>query len=242
MKIIEKMAARNSDARSMRPIVIACLGDSVTHGCFDLIVDSNGDYVPHYMPDHGYVAKVGRKLNTLFPAAAVTMLNAGISGDSSRGGLERLERDVLCFNPDLVIVNLGLNDAMNADPDAGVIAYEKNMTEIFKRIIENGSEGMLVTPNYMCSYVSALVVGDKLRAIAADAATIQNNGVLTRYVATARSVAERLSIPVADAYLRWDKMWRSGVDTTVLLSNGINHPTEEMHDLFVDEILRQLFE
>ena len=160
MRIVKRLAARNDSARSERPVVIACLGDSVTHGCFDLFVDEKGDFEPHYMPDHGYVAKVGRKINELFPAAAVTMLNAGISGDGSKGGLERLERDVLCFKPDLVIVNFGLNDSMGGDE--GVAAYAANMTEIFRRVLESGAEALLVTPNFMCSYVPYTVVGENL--------------------------------------------------------------------------------
>ena len=51
-----------------------------------------------------------------------------------------------------------------------------------------------------------------------------------------------MNIPVADAYRRWEQMAAMGVDTTALLSNGINHPTAEMHDIFVDEIMRKVFE
>lgn len=240
MRIVKRLAARNDSARSERPVVIACLGDSVTHGCFDLFVDEKGDFEPHYMPDQGYVAKVGRKINELFPAAAVTMLNAGISGDGSKGGLERLERDVLCFKPDLVIVNFALNDSMSGDD--GLAEYAANMTEIFRRILESGAEALLVTPNFMCSYVPPMVEGDKLRGIAAEAAKVQNGGVLARYAEAARAAAKAMNIPVADAYRRWEKMRDAGVNTTALLSNGINHPTVEMHDIFVEEIVRQVFE
>lgn len=242
MRFIRRLAARHADTRSERPVVIACLGDSVTHGVFDLFTDPAGEYTPHYLPDLSYAALLGRKLNEMYPAAAVTMLNAGISGDNSRGGLERLERDVLYFRPDLVLVNFGLNDSMNPDPDAGVAAYEKNMTGIFERILASGAEAMLVTPNFMCSYVPPIVVGDKLRGIAEEAARVQNEGVLTRYVEAARAAADRLGVPVADAYRRWERMRDAGVDTTALLSNGINHPTAEMNSLFVEEIIRQAFE
>ena len=242
MRFVRRLAARHADTRSERPVVIACLGDSVTHGVFDLFVEPTGDFVPHFLPEQCYPAKLGRKLNEMCPGAAVTVLNAGISGDGSAGGLERLERDVLSFKPDLVLVNFGLNDSMNPDPDAGVAAYEKNMTEIFRRILESGAEAMLVTPNFMCSYVPAIVVGDKLRGVAEAAAKVQNDGILTRYVGAARDAAKKLNVPVADAYRRWEQMRDMGVDTTALLSNGINHPTVEMHDLFVEEVIRKAFE
>ena len=35
-------------------------------------------------------------------------------------------------------------------------------------------------------------------------------------------------------------MERSGVDTTALLANHINHPARDMHALFVHRILEQL--
>ena len=239
MKIVRRLAARNESVRSERPVVIACLGDSVTHGCFDLFVAANDQFIPHHMPDQGYVAKLGRKLNELFPVAAVTMLNAGISGDGSAGGLERLERDVLSFKPDLVIVNFALNDSMSGE--AGVEQYAANMREIFARILASGAEALLLTPNFMCSYVPHTVVGANLTRIAQEAAKVQNGGVLTKYVEAARAVARELNVPVADAYRRWENLRDAGVDTTLLLSNGINHPTVELHDLFVEEIMRRVF-
>ena len=45
---------------------------------------------------------------------------------------------------------------------------------------------------------------------------------------------------VADAYADWQAMERSGVDTTALLANHINHPARDMHPLFVHRILEQL--
>ena len=240
MKIVRRLAARNESVRSERPVVIACLGDSVTHGCFDLFVDANDQYIPHHMPDQGYVAKLGRKLNELFPVAAVTMLNAGISGDGSAGGLQRLERDVLSFKPDLVVVNFALNDSMGGE--AGVEKYAANMREIFTRILASGAEALLLTPNFMCSYVPHTVAGANLTRIAQEAAKVQNGGVLTKYVEAARAAAGELNVPVADAYRRWENLRDAGVDTTLLLSNGINHPTVEMHDVFVEEIMRKVFE
>ncbi len=243
MKFISRIEARNAQPRSERPIVIACIGDSVTHGCFELVVSQKENtYQPVYQPDEGYVARLSRHINRLFPAAAVTLLNAGISGDSSRGGLQRLQRDVLNFSPDLVVVNFGLNDSMNKDTEAGIAAYESNMRRIFQKILESGAEAMLVTPNFMCSYVSCAVEGDGLRATAQRAAEVQNGGILKRYTEAARIVAREMNVPIADTYRRWEQLHDAGVDTTMLLSNGINHPTKEMHDLFVEEILRTAFE
>jgi lysophospholipase L1-like esterase len=212
----------------------------VTHGCFELKLDDKGGFEPVYYADKCYVAGIRRRLNELFPAAAVSVLNAGISGDGSAGGLQRLERDVLAFRPDLVTVNFGLNDSTGG-PD-GVEAYKNNMREIFRRILDSGAEAMLVTPSFMCSYVPALVEGEGLRAFAKVAAGIQNDGVLAMYVEAAREAAREMGVPIADTYKRWEQLRDAGVDTTALLSNGINHPNFELHELFVEEIMKQVFE
>ena len=78
------------------------------------------------------------------------------------------------------------------------------------------------------------------RQLFARAVQKQVGGVMTAYVSAARAEAEKRGVPVADAYARWEQMRAAGVDVTCHLANHINHPTPEMHDLFVEEILRTL--
>ena len=242
MKIASRLGSRNEDARAHRPVLIACLGDSVTHGCFEVFINRFGNIDTEYRPEKAYAARLQRKLRALAPTCAAGVMDCGISGDNARGGLERLERDVLSRDPDLVVVNFGLNDSMFPNVDSGVAMYERSMRGIFETILSHGSEAMLLTPNRMCSYVSHQVMDPQWRDIAADAARVQNDGVLDRYVDAARNVAKSLGVPVADAYERWNRLEKAGVDTTALLANAINHPKEEMHDLFADLILDAIFE
>lgn len=242
MQFLRKLSEREKHTSEVAPVLVACFGDSVTHGCFDLLVEPDGSFTPHFMAEQGYAAKLMNRLHMLYPAGNASLLNAGISGDGSKGGLARVERDVLSRRPDLVIVNFALNDSMNPDPDANIPVYAQNMRKIFEKILASGAEALLLTPNFMCSYVPYLVQGELLRGVAQKAAKVQNEGILTRYVEAARGVAAQMNIPVADAYRRWEQMAAMGVDTTALLSNGINHPTAEMHDIFVDEIMRKVFE
>ena len=62
MKTTEKMALRCRDARACRPAVIACLGDSVTHGCFELVDLPDGRFDTTYRPHEGYAARLQRRL------------------------------------------------------------------------------------------------------------------------------------------------------------------------------------
>ena len=54
---------------------------------------------------------------------------------------------------------------------------------------------------------------------------MQNNGVLSKHIESAKEVAEKYGIPVCDVYSKWQKMSENGVDITELLANKINHPT-----------------
>lgn len=240
MKITSLIAARDRDAFAARPARIVCLGDSVTHGCFEVFMNKDNKVDTVYDTPSGYVRLLNDRLLTLFPRSGLSIINSGIGGDGTTGALKRFDRDVSVYQPDLVTVNLGLNDCMNPDADAGLAQYKANMAELFSRIRALGADAMLVTPNMMCSYVDPALKDDVLRGIAAAASARQTGGILTAFVDAAREVAREAGVPIADAYADWQAMERAGVDTTALLSNHINHPTREMHHLFANRIIEQL--
>lgn len=242
MKITEKFLSRNRDAFRNRPVTIACLGDSVTHGCFEIFPDGKGSIGVACRPDEAYPMKLYRKIAELYPFAAPAVINAGVSGDNAKGGLERLERDVLSFKPDLVIVDFGLNDSMNKDVEGGLAAYDKAMRGIFERVLASGAECILLTTNYMNRGVSPFLTEPLFIEVAEAAAAVQNGGILARYAETAKKAAQDLNIPVADAHAVWQRLDRSGVDTDALLSNHINHPTAQAHDIFVQALFEKIFE
>ena len=242
MRILDRLRARNASAGESAPVVIACIGDSVTHGCFEVFINHRGEIDTVYQPDSCYPARLKRRLDVLYPAAAVTVLNAGVSGDTAPNGAKRLERDVLARRPDLVVIAFGLNDAMAEDGKAGMERYRAAMDEMLARILASGAECIVLTPSHMCSYVHSGVEASALREIAAKAVRVQLDGTLRRYAQLARDVAARHGVAVADAYAAWDALAEGGVDTTSLLSNSINHPSREMHDLFVAELLRSVFQ
>jgi acyl-CoA thioesterase-1 len=80
------------------------------------------------------------------------VVNAGVSGDTSAGGLRRLDW-VLRSRPDVVIVALGSNDGLRGLP---VAALRDNLTTIVTRLRAAGARvllvGMRVPPNYGAAY------------------------------------------------------------------------------------------
>jgi acyl-CoA thioesterase-1 len=115
--------APRSDRASAPPIgrTVVFLGDSITSG--------------HRLPaDVAFPHRLGQALG-------VPVVNAGISGDTTEGGLARLDRDVLAHRPRLVVVELGVNDAFGRRPSEAVVA---NLRTITQRIRAQGAAVVLL--------------------------------------------------------------------------------------------------
>jgi acyl-CoA thioesterase-1 len=83
---------------------------------------------------------------------AAEIINAGVSGDTTAGGLARLDW-VLAAKPDIVMVELGANDCLRGlDPKS---VYD-NLDQILTRIKATGAKvllvGMLSPPNWGDDY------------------------------------------------------------------------------------------
>ena len=239
MKLIEKLAQKQNNLYGASPATIAFLGDSVTQGCFELL-ESGKAIDTVFDNKSAYSTRVREILHTLFPKAHLNIINCGISGDSAPNGLSRLERDVLPFHPDLVVVSYGLNDANNGE--GGLQKYAGALKEIFLRVQENGAECIFMTANCMNTQVSTYETNQRFREIAENTAKVQNSGMLGTYFETAKQVARENGAKVCDCYAKWMAMHRAGVNVTELLANKINHPTREMHYLFAYSLVETMLD
>jgi len=83
------------------------------------------------------------------------VVNAGVSGDTTAGGLARLDW-ALADKPDLVILALGANDALRGIDPAAV---RSNLDKMIQRIESSGAKvlliGMLAPPNWGEEYKTA---------------------------------------------------------------------------------------
>jgi len=85
----------------------------------------------------------------------VRVVNAGVSGDTSAGGLARLDW-VLAARPDVLVVELGANDGLRG---LDLAATEANLRAIVERGRQAGARvllvGMRLPPNYGPEYADA---------------------------------------------------------------------------------------
>lgn len=227
MKIIDKICKKQDSLRNHPALTIALLGDSVTQGCFECYTDRKGDLQTVFDYESSYGNRLKGMLNTLYPCVPFHVINAGISGDNAQGGLKRLERDVLSFRPDLVIVGFALNDSLSGKD--GLDAYKEALSEIVRRVIASGAECIVLTPNAMNITLSDREKDASYEKNAKKFMRIQTEGMLDLYAEAAREVAKQNGATICDVYAKWKKMIAAGVDVTELLANRLNHPLRELH-------------
>ena len=122
------------------PIKIAVLGDSLAAG-FGV------------KPAEAFPARLEANLKA--QGRNVTVLNHGVSGDTTAGGLDRIDW-MLADKPDIVLVELGGNDALRGTDPA---VTEKNLSAIVEKLKAAGVTvwlaGMYAPRNLGPDYVAA---------------------------------------------------------------------------------------
>ncbi len=113
--------------------LILALGDSLTAGL-------------GLSRSNGFVAQLESRL--ILSGIGVRIIDGGVSGDTSAGGLARLDWLLATEQPDLVIVELGANDGLRGlDPSATM----DNLEGIVMRVKARGAKvllaGMQAPPN-----------------------------------------------------------------------------------------------
>ncbi|MGR9105889.1 MAG: arylesterase [Gammaproteobacteria bacterium] len=112
----------------------------------------------------GWVALLQQKLDQ--ENIACTVINSSIDGDTSAGGLQRIDQELSAHRPRIVVIELGGNDGLRGLPP-GVL--EANLKEMIRRVQTSGARvillGIQIPPNYGKSY-TALFEGvyDRLAA------------------------------------------------------------------------------
>jgi acyl-CoA thioesterase I len=128
--------AENSDER---PVIVA-LGNSLTAG-------SGVD------PAQNYPSKLQARIDGA--GYSYRVINAGVSGDTSAQGLNRIQ-SIVMLHPAIVIVELGGNDGLRGLPPE---ATRQNLAAIISRLQFIGAKvilaGMQMPPNYGPQYTNA---------------------------------------------------------------------------------------
>ena len=126
-------------AAADNPVKIVVLGDSLSAGYGLEVQDAFPSKLQAALKAKGY---------------ATAMINAGVSGDTATGGLERFDWSVPP-DADAVILELGANDALRGvNPDVTKAALDQILSKIDARKIPVLFAGMKSPPNMGPDYVA----------------------------------------------------------------------------------------
>jgi acyl-CoA thioesterase-1 len=140
--------------------------------------------------EQGWVALMEKRLRT--QGYGYTVVNASVSGETTSGGLQRLPRALELNKPQLVILELGANDALRGLP----LAISKdNLSKMVELAQKAGAGvllvGMRIPPNYGPKYTADFVQMYKdvsaryhvpllpflLESVALDSSRMQDDGL-----------------------------------------------------------------
>jgi acyl-CoA thioesterase-1 len=180
-----------------RPAIVA-LGDSLSEGLGVERGRSFPDILQHKLDSNGYSYRV---------------VNLGVSGDTTTGGLGRLDY-VISLKPAIVILELGGNDGLRGIP---VAASRANLERMIARLRDAGAEvllaGMTLPPNYGADYIR-------------------------KFEAIYRDLARKYDVQYIP-FLMQDIASQLEADPELMQRDGI-HPTAKGHSVIAETVFRYL--
>lgn len=103
----------------------------------------------------GWVALLQQRLNQQFPNTH-KVVNASVSGETSSGALARLPKLLQTHKPQLVVIELGGNDALRGQPPQMI---QNNLAKLIQLSQKANAKvlllGMKIPPNYGTAYSTA---------------------------------------------------------------------------------------
>ena len=183
--------------------VYVAFGDSITDG---------------YGVSRGFVSLLTLKISAANPGLNLATINTGMSGDTSRGGLNRMGRDVLNHLPDLVTINFGVNDAFSGiSPEQ----FAGNLRDMVSRIQDAGCDRILLL---------------SCESIPEDWAEQQ----VLPYWDAMKALTEESGCVYADVHGKWVKELQGGRSESDLIISGDLHPNEEGHKLIAEAVFEAM--
>jgi len=208
-----------------KTIVIVTFGDSTTAPR-----SIEGEPLPVYP------AVLGPEL--LRRGVNCTVINQGVPGNTTVHARERFERDVLGLDPDVAVIQFGLNDSAidvhlgETGPRVPLEMYEENLTYFVRTLKERNCQLIIMTPN------PGRWTPELLNKYGKDPYDVSDpwgfNLKNAEYAESVRRIAGEQRVPLLDVYrhyLDYDAI--EGRDAEDLLLDGM-HPNEKGHRMVAD--------
>lgn len=211
-KLLPKTMAKLKNGEKIR---ILAWGDSVTTATF----------LPN-PPVDAWQAQFVSRLKKQFPKAQFELITEAWGGRNTGsylaeppGSIHNYQEKVLDVKADLIVSEF-VND-YSLSPEATQLRYTKLLHD-FNAI---GAEWIILTPHYIRPDWMGL---DREVNVDKDPRP---------YVSALRTFAKKNNIPLADASLRYGRLWRQGIPHSTIMINAINHPNPFGMSIFADALM-----
>ena len=138
------------------------------------------------------------------------IINSSISGDTTIGGLSRIENDLVTHKPNYVLVELGGNDALRGYP---INKIKNNLSKIIDATFQAEANPIImqikIPPNYGKNYVAA-------------------------FESIYSEIAEEKNIPKMTFLLE-----KVALDKSLMQLDGI-HPNQEAQQIIAEQVKKEL--
>jgi len=183
------------------------MGDSITEG----------QYID---PAVRWTSLIAHRLAERFGADRFTSVNRGVSGETTRMGLERYPRDVQQEEPDLLTIQYGLNDCNCWVTDRGVPrvspeAFVANLVEMVERGRVFGAREIVMATNHRTLRRAVLPSGQAYEDANAD------------YSELLREVASRTGVVLCDIRRAFEPFSDEELDALLLPHPDHLHLSEQ---------------
>jgi len=144
--------------KSLDHMTVVFMGDSITEG----------QYVHHSLRWAEIVSsRIKRRFAAQIDPDRQYHYVRGVSGETTRQGLERFPRDVQQLRPDVMTLQFGLNDCNCWDTDLGLPrvsppAYRANLAEMIERARRFGAKHIILSTNHATLRLRPLACGRTL--------------------------------------------------------------------------------
>jgi acyl-CoA thioesterase-1 len=200
-----------------RSLTVVHMGDSITFG-------------QYLDPARRWTALIEQRLHEHFGEdLEVRAFNRGISGETTRMGLERFPRDVQDLRPDVMTLQFGLNDCNCWETDAGLprvseAAFRANLVEMIDRARTFGAKAVVLSTNHRTLRRDVLPSGE-----------VYEDGN-ERYSEIVRDVARETSVDLCDIRAAFEPFDDDTLARMLLPAPDLLHLSNEGNAVYADAV------
>ena len=190
-----------TDLQNGCDVTIVAYGDSITAG---------------YAVRRGFPSFWKEMLVQKYPGVRIEVINSGVSGDTTMDGLARLDWAVLSYEPDLVTINIGINDCVFG---LGLEKFEANLVEMIRRIRSGPASEILLLSSQPLE-------------------TLPYDRLVQDYYQAIERVAKEMDVGFVDVYGAWMDRVKAGTPLSSLIIPGLDHPNEAGYRIIAEELMK----